>query len=97
MFLFLLLFSMAPELYNKEKYNEKVDIYSFGIVLYELFTEREPYAEEIKKYGANENVWSSISSIIYRFYTTLWIIIWGLPSPAIWLILVYLLFIIVHL
>ena len=57
---------MAPELYSKEKYNEKVDIYSFGIVLYQLFTEREPYAEEIKKYGANENVWSSISSIIYR-------------------------------
>ena len=54
--LFLLLFSTAPELYNKEKYNEKVDIYSFGIVLYELFTERQAYAEEIKKYGANENV-----------------------------------------
>ena len=64
--LFLLLFSTAPELYNKEKYNEKVDIYSFGIVLYELFTERQAYAEVIKKYGANENVWSSISSIIYR-------------------------------
>ena len=38
------------------RYNEKVDIYSFGIVLYELFTERQAYAEEIKKYGANENV-----------------------------------------
>ena len=54
--LFLLLFSMAPELFGKGKYNEKVDIYSFGIVLYELFTERQAYAEEIKKYGANENV-----------------------------------------
>lgn len=87
---------MAPELYNKEKYNEKVDIYSFGIVLYELFTEREPYAEEIKRFDS-QKVWSSISSIIYRFYTTLWIIIWGLPYLEIWLILVYLLFIIVHL
>ena len=70
MFLFLLLFSMAPELLieifainesmakviKSLRYNEKVDIYSFGIVLYELFTERQAYAEEIKKYGANENV-----------------------------------------
>ena len=47
---------MAPELYSKEKYNEKVDIYSFGIVLYELFTERQAYAEVTKKYGANQNV-----------------------------------------
>ena len=68
--LFLLLFSMAPELLieifainesmakviKSLRYNEKVDIYSFGIVLYELFTERQAYAEEIKKYGANENV-----------------------------------------
>ena len=56
MFLFLLLFSMAPELFGKGKYNEKVDIYSFGIVLYQLFTEREPYAEEIKRFDS-QKVW----------------------------------------
>jgi serine/threonine protein kinase len=33
---------MAPELYE-EKYNEKVDVYSFGIVMWELWTSREPY------------------------------------------------------
>ena len=45
---------MAPELFGKGKYNEKVDIYSFGIVLYQLFTEREPYAEVIKRFDSQK-------------------------------------------
>jgi serine/threonine protein kinase len=28
---------MAPEIYQREKYNKKVDIYAFGLLLYELF------------------------------------------------------------
>ena len=28
---------MPPEVFNHEPYNEKVDVYSFAVVLYELF------------------------------------------------------------
>eukprot|EP01103_Thecamoeba_quadrilineata_P010626 TRINITY_DN2343_c0_g1_i1.p1 TRINITY_DN2343_c0_g1~~TRINITY_DN2343_c0_g1_i1.p1 ORF type:complete len:155 (-),score=20.36 TRINITY_DN2343_c0_g1_i1:52-516(-) len=37
---------MAPEiLLNKGQYNEKVDVYSFGIVVWEIITMSKPYAE----------------------------------------------------
>lgn len=35
---------MAPELYE-EKYDEKVDVYSFGMCLLELATMEYPYGE----------------------------------------------------
>lgn len=35
---------MAPEVILHQKYNEKVDVYSFGIILFELFTSTVPYA-----------------------------------------------------
>jgi len=35
---------MAPEMYNEE-YNEKIDIYSFGMLLLELVTMEYPYSE----------------------------------------------------
>lgn len=35
---------MAPELYE-EKYNEKVDVYSFGMCMLELATMEYPYCE----------------------------------------------------
>jgi serine/threonine protein kinase len=36
---------MAPEVLTKNKYSEKADVYSFGIVLLELFTGRLAYSE----------------------------------------------------
>eukprot|EP01156_Anaeramoeba_ignava_P018305 Anaeramoba_ignava/a91349_73.p1 GENE.a91349_73~~a91349_73.p1 ORF type:complete len:1246 (-),score=329.81 a91349_73:137-3838(-) len=34
---------MAPEIFRNEVYNEKADIYSYGIVLWELITKEFPY------------------------------------------------------
>jgi serine/threonine protein kinase len=33
----------APEIVKMERYTEKVDVYSFGIILWELITRQEPY------------------------------------------------------
>ena len=35
---------MAPELYE-EQYNEKVDIYAFGMCILEIFSDEYPYSE----------------------------------------------------
>ena len=36
---------MAPEMYDEKGYNEKVDIYAFGMCLLEMITGEYPYAE----------------------------------------------------
>ena len=36
---------MAPEVLLNQSYDERVDVYSFGIVLWQLVTEQEPYPE----------------------------------------------------
>ena len=36
---------MAPEVLSKDKYSEKADVYSFGIVLVELYTGDQPYSK----------------------------------------------------
>ena len=36
---------MAPEVLKRSRYSEKADIYSFAIVLWELFTGKRPYTE----------------------------------------------------
>lgn len=35
---------MAPEVLMSQPYNEKVDVYSFGILLYEIFSQSIPYS-----------------------------------------------------
>ena len=40
----------APELLRGERYDEMVDIFSFGIVLYEIATRKLPYSERRKTY-----------------------------------------------
>jgi serine/threonine protein kinase len=34
---------MAPEIIQKEKYNDKVDIWSIGVITYMLLTGRNPF------------------------------------------------------
>ncbi|GMH66547.1 hypothetical protein TL16_g04456 [Triparma laevis f. inornata] len=37
---------VAPEIFKGEAYNQKIDVYSYGIVLWELFCFRIPYKDE---------------------------------------------------
>lgn len=42
----------APELIRGEPYNEKVDVFAFGVVLYEIMTRRRPYQLEPRQPSA---------------------------------------------
>ena len=40
---------MAPELIKREKYNEKVDVWALGCIVYQLLTGKTPFdAKNIK-------------------------------------------------
>ena len=47
---------MAPEIIKKQKYDESIDIWSLGVLLYELVHSYSPFCSEdsdIKKIGDN--------------------------------------------
>jgi serine/threonine protein kinase len=45
---------MAPELLAKKKYDSKVDVYAYGIVLFEILTQVLPWAEITSTFFLNE-------------------------------------------
>ena len=47
---------MAPEVMEGQRYNEKVDVYSFGIVLTEIFTRQMPFADSYKGFDVSRGV-----------------------------------------
>lgn len=47
---------MAPEVIRCEPYDEKCDVYSFGVILNELLTGKYPYIET--EYGPAKVSWS---------------------------------------
>lgn len=44
-FIYLAPLWMAPEVLKNEEYDESADVYSFGIVLWELYTQKNPFGE----------------------------------------------------
>ena len=47
---------MAPELVNRQPYNEKVDVWSLGVVTYQLLSGKTPFeSNSIKKIDWNIN------------------------------------------
>lgn len=45
---------MPPEVFMNEPYSFKVDVYSFAMVMYELFECKMPYEEELKVWSFEE-------------------------------------------
>lgn len=41
---------MAPEILEHKPYSAKIDVYSFGIMLWVLYTRREPYTQFKKQW-----------------------------------------------
>lgn len=60
---------MAPELYTSKPYNEKVDIYAFGLCLCQLLTGEAPYFE----YNSIPDIMSAVISVYYYYYTYIWV------------------------
>ena len=38
---------MAPEVIRHEPYSEKVDVWSYGVVIWELLTQQRPYSVSV--------------------------------------------------
>ena len=51
---------MAPEMLLDLGYDEKADVYSFGIVLSELYTQDEPYNGIFRSFEGTFSVWLTI-------------------------------------
>jgi serine/threonine protein kinase len=41
---------LAPEIMQRKDYNEKIDIYSFGVILWEMLTRQDYFGEVLKKH-----------------------------------------------
>ncbi len=65
----------APEIVRMEAYTDKVDVYSFGIILWELITRQEPYGGkrgvQIAYAAAEQGKRPEIPSYVPRNYSVL--------------------------
>ena len=57
---------LAPEIYQKKAYDEKIDVFSFGTMLWEIFTREVPYeglepADIMQKLMKEEPLGSNVS------------------------------------
>ena len=77
---------MAPEIVRQEDYSEMADVYSFGIIMWELLTRQEPYAGETSGLGlayavANEGLRPPIPAYCPREWASLMVRAWD-AEPA---------------
>jgi serine/threonine protein kinase len=47
---------MAPEMFDNEPYSNKVDVYAFGLILYEIITNRPVFSPTLSPYQIMKNV-----------------------------------------
>ncbi|KAK8853972.1 hypothetical protein M9Y10_016521 [Tritrichomonas musculus] len=57
---------MAPEIFTSRKYNAKVDVYSFGLIMYSVITDCFPYSTDEDKKLPNFQLISKIINENYR-------------------------------
>jgi len=55
----------APEILRNREYDTSSDVYSFGLVLYEIITSKEVYPDETED-GAEESVNSFIQNVVWN-------------------------------
>jgi len=71
---------MAPEIISSSKYSKKVDVYSFGVILWEMIVRLEPFEEIETPFmvekavvgGKRPKIPSNIPSRIKEVITTCW-------------------------
>lgn len=57
---------MAPEVLTEETYSEKADVYSFGLILWELVNKKMPF-ENVPPYGIPVQV--TKGNVIAKFFS----------------------------
>ena len=45
---------MAPEILDDQKYNNKCDLWSLGVIIYQLYTKKFPYEGNVNKAILNQ-------------------------------------------
>ena len=73
-------FWMAPELFEREQYDQKVDVYAYGVILYQLFTGQVLFNEKISTFELGKKVINGerpiIPDYVSNFYNKLIQLCW---------------------
>jgi serine/threonine protein kinase len=65
---------LAPEVMQRKDYNEKIDIYSFGVILWEMLTRQDYFGEVIHHCGITSHTADSIvSSLMHTPWSTFYL------------------------
>ena len=66
---------MAPEVYANEQYTHKVDVFSFGVLAYEMLAKKRAYAEKASTglWTRHDMIWRGMTwhGVVWRSITWL--------------------------